>query len=163
MPNNTRQSQTNKQGRSGEINEEDKKKILDTMQHDSTQCYQSYRNFLDIGLTRELARNNLTFNIYTQWYWKIDLHNLMHFLRLRCDKHAQYEIRQYANVIANILKKWMPITYEAFIDYCMKGAFLSGPALDIIRDKIIGKNTDRTKLSNRELEELEEIIQELKD
>jgi thymidylate synthase (FAD) len=74
-----------------------------------------------MGIARELARMNLTLNTYTQWYWKIDLNNLLHFLALRADAHAQYEIRVYADIILDIVKKWVPVTYEAFEDYRVGG------------------------------------------
>lgn len=71
------------------------------------------------GLARELARMNLTVNVYTQWYWKTDLHNLLHFLSLRADPHAQYEIRVYADAMAEALRRWVPMVHEAFLDYRM--------------------------------------------
>ena len=82
-------------------------------------------NEKEVGLARELARMNLTLNTYTQWYWKTDLLNLMNFLRLRADHHAQYEIRTYADAMLDTLKKWVPITFEAFMDYRVGGTEVS--------------------------------------
>ena len=92
-------------------------------------CYDHYEEMISDegqqGLARELARMNLPANIYTQWYWKVDLHNLLHFLRLRADTHAQYEIRVYAEEICKIVADWVPAAYRAFEDYRMGGATLS--------------------------------------
>ena len=91
------------------------------------------------GLARELARMNLPANIYTQWYWKVDLHNLLHFLRLRADAHAQYEIRVYADEICKLVADWVPFAYRAFEDYRMGGATLSSTALDCVRRMLRGE------------------------
>ena len=91
------------------------------------------------GLARELARMNLTLNTYTQWYWKTDLLNLMNFLRLRVDHHAQYEIRAYADVMLNSLKRWVPITYEAFMDYRVGGLEISSKGKKILKKLINGE------------------------
>jgi len=95
------------------------------------------------GLARELARMNLPANIYTQWYWKVDLHNLLHFLRLRADAHAQYEIRIYAEEICKIVDDWVPFAYRAFEDYRMGGATLSSGALDCVRRMIKGEEVTK--------------------
>ena len=94
------------------------------------------------GLARELARMNLTLNYYTQWYWKVDLHNLMHFLSLRADAHAQYEIRVYADVMLDVLKRWLPTTYNAFMNYRVGGAALSAKGLKAVRDMLAGNRRD---------------------
>ena len=109
-----------------------------------------------IGLARELARMNLTLNTYTQWYWKTDLLNLMNFLRLRADTHAQYEIRAYADVMLDTLKKWVPITYEAFMDYRVGGTEVSAKGKLIIQKLIKGEKVsiDDSGLSKREWNEL---------
>ena len=86
------------------------------------------------GLARELARMNLTLNTYTQWYWKVNVHNLMHFLGLRCDSHAQYEIRVYADRMAEILHQWMPNVHQAFLDYKLNAFNLSGPMITALRN-----------------------------
>ena len=91
------------------------------------------------GLARELARMNLPANIYTQWYWKTDLHNLLHFLRLRADAHAQYEIRVYAEAMCKIVADWVPQTWAAFEDYRLGGAALSRSGLACIRRMIAGE------------------------
>jgi thymidylate synthase (FAD) len=108
------------------------------------------------GLARELARMDLTLNTYTQWYWKIDLHNLMHFLSLRADAHAQYEIRVYAEEMLKVLKAWVPATYEAFIDYRVGGAALSAKDLAVVRRMIAGGEVSQAEsgLSQREWGEL---------
>ena len=117
-----------------------------------------------VGLARELARMNLTLNTYTQWYWKTDLLNLMNFLRLRADHHAQYEIRAYADVMLNTLKRWVPITYDAFMDYRVGGTEVSAKGKIIIQKLIKGKevNFDNSGLSKREWNELMETF-EIKD
>ena len=112
------------------------------------------------GLARELARMNLTLNTYTQWYWKTDLLNLMNFLRLRADKHAQYEIRVYADIMLETLKKWVPTTYEAFMDYRVGGTELSAKG-KIVINKLIKKekiSIEESGLSKREWNELMEAF-----
>jgi thymidylate synthase (FAD) len=94
-------------------------------------------------LARELARMNLPMNMYTQWYWKVDLHNLLHFLRLRADHHAQYEIRVYADAICKVVADWVPAAYAAFADYRMGGANLSGKAMDCIRRMLKGEDVNQ--------------------
>ena len=108
------------------------------------------------GLARELARMNLTLNTYTQWYWKTDLLNLMNFLRLRADSHAQYEIRVYADIMLDSLKKWVPITYEAFMDYRVGGTEISSKGKSIIKKLIKGEKVEieSSGLSKREWNEL---------
>jgi thymidylate synthase (FAD) len=117
-----------------------------------------------IGLARELARMNLTLNTYTQWYWKTDLLNLMNFLRLRADDHAQYEIRAYADVMLDTVKKWVPITYEAFMDYRVGGTEVSAKGKSVIQKLIKGQNItiEESDLSKREWNELMEAF-DLKD
>ena len=116
------------------------------------------------GLARELARMNLTLNTYTQWYWKTDLLNLMNFLRLRADDHAQYEIRAYADTMLDTLKKWVPITYEAFMDYRVGGTEVSAKAKAVLQKLIKGESVsmEKSDLSKREWNELM-IAFELKD
>ena len=88
---------------------------------------------------------NLPANVYTQWYWKIDLHNLFHFLRLRADAHAQYEIRAYAEVMCEIVKDWVPLAYAAFEDYRLGGAQLSAKGLDAVRRMLAGEEMEAEK------------------
>ena len=108
------------------------------------------------GLARELARMNLTLNTYTQWYWKTDLHNLLHFLSLRADAHAQYEIRVYADAMLDTVKRWVPLTFEAFMDYRMGGVQLSAAALAVVKRLLAGEAVDpkQSGLSPREWREL---------
>lgn len=133
------QSTQNNQGRGDELSAEQAQYVMNLLQQESMGAYQTYETLLNgseqagtDGISRELARMSLSLNYYTQWYWKIDLHNLMHFLRLRADHHAQYEIRVYADLIAEITKAWLPITYEAFEDYRLGAASLSRQATEII-------------------------------
>ena len=112
------------------------------------------------GLARELARMNLTMNYYTQWYWKIDLHNLMHFLMLRADPHAQYEIRVYADAMIDILKQWVPFAYEAFDEHRLNGARFSRTALVVLKRMLNGEQiTQETSgLTKREWAEFQASI-----
>ena len=163
------QSTTNKQGRSNTLDKKFALQAQNLIKKNSNQLYEDYQNLLNgkllshdeygegEGLARELARTTLPLNYYTQWYWKIDLHNLMHFLRLRADSHAQYEIQIYAEKMVEILKKWVPLTYEAFEDYRSDSFQLSKEASRLIKDKLAKKkiNPKSYKLSPRELRELE--------
>jgi len=163
------QSDSNRQGRAEVLQGEYAQKVLDMLRQDAQQAYQNYEYLLNEddqdpsrpGLARELARINLPVNFYTQWYWKIDLHNFMHFLSLRADAHAQYEIRVYAEVMLDILKRWVPFTYEAFTDYRMGGATLSGKALNVVRQLLSGQPIDRVAsgMGQREWDELMVILQ----
>ena len=131
------QSSSNRQGRGEVIKGEQAKEVINLLKEDAERTYSNYEILLNErydgtvidknknGLARELARMNLTLNTYTQWYWKTDLLNLMNFLRLRADHHAQYEIRVYADIMLDTLKKWVPITYDAFLDYRVGGSEIS--------------------------------------
>jgi len=169
----TPQSSINKQGRSEDVLPEDiALKVLATIKEDSLRCYNNYitmmneddsGNIIDensIGITRELARINLTLNHYTEWYWKINLHNLLHFLSLRADSHAQYEIRVYAEAILDVVKAWVPFVYEAFKEHRMNGATLSKTGIEIVRKMIKGEIVDQESsgMSKREWDELMSII-----
>jgi thymidylate synthase (FAD) len=118
-------------------------RVLEMLKSDAARSYDHYEAMLSQdgqqGLARELARMNLPMNIYTQWYWKTDLHNLFHFLRLRADAHAQYEIRVYAEVIAQITKDWLPLAYAAFEDYRMGGVTLSAKAIAVLKRRLAGE------------------------
>ena len=129
-----KQSGDNRQGRGDELSPQQKARVLELLSEDYARTYAHYEEFIgeDIDLARELARIGLSVANYTQWYWKIDLHNLMHFLNLRMDSHAQYEIRVFADAIARIAKDAVPICYEAFEDYQLNAVQLSGPEKDII-------------------------------
>lgn len=129
------QSANNRQGRSEELSPEHQKLVLGMLKEEYERSFSSYKRFLepDINLTRELSRIGLSVANYTQWYWKIDLHNLMHFLRLRMDPHAQYEIRVFADAMARIIRDAVPQAYEAFEDYVQNGIQLSGPEKELLQ------------------------------
>ena len=117
------QSMTNKQGRSDEsVSDEAYNMFIETSCASRAGVSEAYNRLLDAGVSRELARIDLPLSLYTQWYWKIDLHNLLHFLKLRCDPHAQYEIVQYANVMAGMIERMVPIAFQAWIDYGFRSA-----------------------------------------
>ena len=170
------QSKNNRQGRGDILQGEQAKKVLDLLKGDAERTYDNYENMLNerydgsvidesqIGLARELARMNLTLGTYTQWYWKTDLLNLMNFLRLRADHHAQYEIRAYADVMLDTLKRWVPITYEAFLDYRVGGTEVSSKGKKVLKKLISGDVIDleSSGLSKREWNELMEAF-EIKD
>jgi len=167
------QSSANHQGRGEVLEGEEAARALELLREDAETCYRHYAEMLNEdeegnpvdpgrkGLARELARMNLTLNTYTQWYWKIDLHNLMHFLSLRADSHAQYEIRVYAQVMLDCLKLWVPLVYEAFTDYRTGGAFFSAAAMGVVKDLIAGKQPTQASsgLSKREWRELMELLE----
>ena len=162
------QSQSNRQGRGEVLEGEQANKVLDLLKSDAEKTYENYETMLNerydgsvidekkSGLARELARMNLTLNTYTQWYWKTDLLNLMNFLRLRADQHAQYEIRAYADIMLDTLKKWVPTTYEAFMDYRVGGTEVSAKGKIILQKLIKGDDIDveQSGLSKREWNEL---------
>ncbi|MDE2789290.1 MAG: FAD-dependent thymidylate synthase [Paracoccaceae bacterium] len=138
------QSSINSQGRGDTLEGKEAARVLDILKSDSATAYCHYEEMLESGggkrgLARELARMNLPASVYTQWYWKIDLHNLMHFVHLRADSHAQYEIRAYAEVLCDILANWVPIAFAAFEDYRRHAALLSRPAMDCIRRMLSGE------------------------
>lgn len=149
------QSTINKQGRSLDDKMDENhsaliKKIIKEACEDS---YAKYSNLINnYSLTRELARTILPVNVYSEWYWKIDLHNLLHFLKLRADPHAQYEIRCYADIILDLVKKWVPFTYEAFINYKKDSAVVSKKNLDLLKRLLKGEkvNQDASGLSKGE-------------
>ena len=162
------QSTQNHQGRGANLPPDQAHQVLDLLREDSERCYRNYQHMMNVdeagqaidstrdGLARELARMNLTLNYYTQWYWKTDLHNLMHFLRLRADSHAQYEIRAYADVMVDSLKRWVPITHDAFVEYRAGAAHISATGLAIIRRMLKGEmvTQESSGLSKREWGEL---------
>ena len=165
------QSTTNRQGREQPLSPEQAAAVLELLRTDAQRCYDHYEELLneddqgqrrrpeDPQLARELARMNLTLNFYTQWYWKVDLHNLLHFLALRSDSHAQYEIRVYAEVIGQLVERWVPAAWGAFRDYRLEAASLSRQELQcvkqLLRDgtldlKIMGEMTQREQREFRE-------------
>ena len=127
------QSKTNKQGRSDdEMDQDAKSEIVNTLSEFCENAYEKYSHMLnDLELTRELARTILPVNVYTEMYWKIDLHNLFHFLKLRADCHAQYEIQCYANTILEIVKKWVPFAYDAFVHYRQNSVSVSKKCIEL--------------------------------
>jgi thymidylate synthase (FAD) len=133
----------NNQGRGDVLGPEEAARVLEILKGDADRCYDNYEGMISQegqqGLARELARMNLPANIYTQWYWKVDLHNLFHFLRLRADAHAQYEIRVYAEAICNVVADWVPLAYAAFADYRMGGVQMSAKAMDCVRRMVKGE------------------------
>ena len=169
------QSKVNHQGRDENkpLSVKQQKEVLELLKSDSRQCYDNYLKMINQdlsgnivdknkdGLARELARMNLPVNCYTQWYWKIDLHNLLNFLFLRSDSHAQYEIREYANVMLNITKKWVPNCYDAFFKYRITGKELSGEAIEVLRKRLKGENINQEEsgINIREWNELVKIFE----
>ncbi len=137
------QSSVNRQGRGELLEGAEAARVLDMLREDAMRSYDHYEDMLSQegqkGLARELARMNLPANVYTQWYWKIDLHNLFHFLRLRADAHAQYEIRAYAEVMCGIARDWVPLAYAAFEDYRLGGVNLSGKAVEVLKRRLAGE------------------------
>jgi thymidylate synthase (FAD) len=166
------QSQVNRQGRGDVLEGTEAERVLDLLRADALRNYEHYIEMLNegedgkprdpdrAGLTRELARMNLTLNFYTQWYWKIDLHNLMHFVSLRADAHAQYEIRAYAEVLLMTLDRWCPLTAQAFREHVMSGARLSATGLKIVKRLIAGEKMEQSSsgLSPREWRELMALL-----
>ncbi|MBY3136522.1 FAD-dependent thymidylate synthase [Rhizobium laguerreae] len=166
------QSVQNRQGRGNVVGQAEAERILELLKDDSQRSYDHYLDMLNHdesgkpidenrqGLARELARMNLSLNFYTQWYWKTDLHNLMNFLRLRADSHAQYEIRVYADIILGVLKKWVPLTYEAFREHRLDAATFSGEGVKALRRMLSGEKIEQsdTAMSKREWDEFMSIL-----
>lgn len=162
------QSAANRQGRGAVIEGAAARRVLDLLREDSERAYAGYTELLNEdegggprdpswpGLARELARMNLSLNFYTQWYWKTDLHNLLHFLSLRADPHAQYEIRAYAEIMMETVKRWVPLACAAFLEYRMNAATISATGLAVIRRMLAGEAVDQptSGLSPREWREL---------
>jgi len=135
-----RQSTDNKQGREAEsVPPELQQRVLDLLKSDQRSAYRNYEELLGDGIARELARINLPLSLYTQWYWQMDLKNLMHFIRLRADHHAQWEIQEYARTIGDIVKTVCPLTYAAFERHHLHGAHLSGEELAALRELLQGR------------------------
>ena len=163
------QSAINNQGRGDALTDDEASNVIQILKKDAEQTYSNYETLLNessegniideskSGIARELARMNLTLNTYTQWYWKIDLNNLLHFLALRADDHAQYEIRVYADAMLDIVRKWVPLTYEAFEDYRIGGTELSAKEVNLMRKLLKGEKVsfEEEGLSKREWSELQ--------
>jgi len=167
------QSRNNRQGRGETLTGEESARVLEILRGDAQRAYSHYEEMLNenaagepldptrAGLARELARMNLSVNFYTQWYWKIDLHNLLHFLNLRSDPRAQYEIRVYAEQILNVVKEWVPLTYAAFMDYRIGAQELSAKGLAVVRRMLRGEQVERESsgMSPGEWRELMETLE----
>ncbi|AWD33440.1 Thymidylate synthase ThyX [Candidatus Fokinia solitaria] len=134
------QSSSNKQGRDTTVDTTLGKQISSSIQKNNETAYLLYEELLANGVAKEIARIVLPLNCYTQFYWKVNLNNLMHFIKLRLDRHAQYEIRQYAKILYDILKIWVPTSLEAFNDYLLNGMYLSEKVMTILKRKIKGEN-----------------------
>jgi thymidylate synthase (FAD) len=162
------QSAANRQGRGDVLGPDQAAQVLQMLREDAARAYEHYLQMLNEeedgapldperqGLARELARMNLTLNFYTQWYWKIDLHNLMHFLSLRADAHAQYEIRAYAEAVLGILQRWVPLTYESFLQHRLHAVTFSAGAVAVLKRMLNGEvpAQEDSGLSKREWREL---------
>ena len=167
------QSRSNRQGRGETLTGTESARVLEILREDAERGYAHYEEMLNeniagetldpakSGLARELARMNLSVNFYTQWYWKIDLHNLLHFLGLRTDPRAQYEIRVYADAILEVVKQWVPLTHAAFMDYRMGAYELSAKGLAVVRRLLRGEQVDRegSGMSPGEWRELMETLE----
>ncbi len=162
------QSSSNRQGRGELLEGPEAAAVLDMLREDATRTYDHYAFMLNEdeadptrrGLARELARMNLTLNTYTQWYWKTDLHNLLGFLSLRADAHAQYEIRAYAEAMLETVQAWVPATFEAFREYRLGAATLSATMLAVVRRMLAGEAVEQpgSCLSKREWGELMALL-----
>ena len=167
------QSTLNSQGSGDVLDDNEAQRVLELLTTDAGQAYEHYEEMLNLdaegaaldsnrqGLARELARMNLSLNFYTQWYWKIDLLNLLHFVWLRSDDHAQYEIRAYAEVLLDVIRRWVPLTYDAFMDYRVNAASISGPGLAVLRRMLSGEEVDQESsgLSGAEWRELMKLLE----
>jgi thymidylate synthase (FAD) len=170
------QATTNRQGRGAALEGEAAKWVLDLLRRDAERAYAGYAELLNEDasgapidpalprLARELARINLSLGFYTQWYWKTDLHNLMQFLALRADPHAQYEIRAYAEAMLGTLARWVPMAHAAFLEYRMNAATISAKGLAVVRRLVAGEKVDQPSsgLSPREWRELTAVLQKPK-
>ena len=163
------QSLSNKQGRNEAVNQEISDEVQKIINDTSKNSYIKYMKLLDlgknmnpnkVGIARELARITLNLNYYTEWYWKIDLNNLLHFLKLRLDANAQYEIRIYAEEISKILKKWVPLTHAAFVNYQKESMFLSKIEQEILK-KIMANKKIITKPDNISIREWQEFLNKI--
>lgn len=149
-----KQSKDNKQGRTDEpFSPETAQNVISMMDEEQRQAYKHYEQLLDMEVARELARVNLPLSTYTEWYWQMDLHNLLRFLMLRLDRHAQREIREYAEVIYEITKKVAPLTCASFENHVLKGIRLSGEETAVIRKLWNGESITIDERTKRILEE----------
>jgi thymidylate synthase (FAD) len=167
------QSAANRQGRGAVLDGQEAIEVMDLLRDDAMRTYDHYAWMLNErpdgtqedpgrqGLARELARMNLTLNTYTQWYWKTDLHNLLHFLSLRADAHAQYEIRAYAEVMLQSVAAWVPASYAAFCDYRLGAVTFSAAMLAVLRRRLAGEAVEQkgSGLSKREWDEMNAALE----
>ena len=163
------QSASNRQGRGDVLGAAEASRVLAILRDDAARAYEHYEEMLNedaagevkdgerSGLARELARMNLPVNLYTQWYWKIDLHNFLHFLNLRGDAHAQFEIRVYAEALLEVLRQWVPLTYAAFVDYRQGAYELSAKGLAVVQRMLRGEPVDQ-RTSGMSLGEWRELM-----
>ncbi len=155
------QDNQNRQGRGDSLDAEQAAEVLSLLKHDAMHNHAQYERLLEHhGLSRELARMTLPVSWYTQWYWKIDLHNLLHFLSLRMDRHAQYEIRVYADTIGSLVADWVPLVWEAFADYRLGAVTLSRQMMKVVQAMLAGEppTLENSGLSRREWTELMEAL-----
>jgi thymidylate synthase (FAD) len=154
-----KQSKDNKQGSGEALPKEMAEKVRNIIKTDAEQCYKNYDFLLsdDVNFARELARMNLNLNYYTEFYWKIDLHNFLHFLNLRCHPHAQYEIRVYAEKMLEIAKVWCPFAVEAFENFIMNAKTFSKTQIEVLKRMVNGEKMthELSGLSKRDWAELE--------
>ena len=156
------QSASNKQEREGRLYETMANQVIFNIIEHSQEAYILYTNMLEEGVAREIARMVLPLNIYSQWYWKVDLKNLLDFLNLRTDPHAQYEIRVYADEIEKILSHWLPMTYSAYKNHMKDGVNLSAEAVKLVKSMMAGDSPNRedSGLSKREWNEVMNVLGE---
>lgn len=152
------QSSDNKQARSDEVLPNAAEMIAE-MEADQKQLYSHYEGMIESGLAREVARANLPLSLYTEWYWQIDLHNLLRFLRLRMDSHAQYEIRVYAEAMAQCAKAVAPLAYEAFEEHILGSARFSRAECEALTALLSGQPV---ALEGRALETFEKKVADMK-
>jgi len=155
------QSTSNRQGRGAALPPEAAAQAAETLRAGAALAFSDYEALLAAGVAREQARITLPLSAYTQWYWKIDLHNLFHFIALRADSHAQSEIRAYADALSDIVADWVPLAWAAFRDYRLEAATLSGPALRVLRRMLAGEAVDAASsgLSAREWAEMSALFE----
>jgi thymidylate synthase (FAD) len=166
------QSSGNRQGRGEVLEGEQAAEVQRALRRHAEGAYERYLGLLNqddagapleperAGLARELARMVLPLNTYTEWYWKTDLHNLLHFIALRADPHAQYEIRAYAELLLDVVRRWVPLSCAAFEDYRLNAAQLSGKALAAVRRLLAGEPVAQAEsgLGAREWRELQALL-----
>jgi thymidylate synthase (FAD) len=166
------QTTTNGQGRGEVLDPIAAQRVLDLIRGHAERAYHGYAELLNEdavearrdpgrpGLARELARMNLSLNFYTQWYWKTDLHNLMHFLSLRADPHAQYEIRAYAEAMLGTMQRWVPMAHAAFLEYRINATSISATGLKVVQRMLAGETVEQkdSGLSPREWRELMAVL-----